>query len=152
MQRFASLRTPLASATSVVLPEAHACGGGYGYARADSALIRLHAHEVHLNKVVAIAAVLKEPVKSICTHIAVPFAAEPVLHDDVEKSIVVIIRPGSDLVQVKGVIVLERQTVLGGPVSKCSVSVVVVEKIGISDSLRVAPGFVTNKSRNPSLS
>src|SRR5439155_759208 len=97
MQRLASLRTPLASPTSVVLPEAHPCGRGYGYARADSALIRLHAHEVHLDEVVAIADVLKEPVKSVCPRIAVPFAAEPILHDDVEKSIVVIIAPRNTL-------------------------------------------------------
>src|SRR5213594_4853122 len=139
MQRLASLRTPLASPTSVVLPEAHPCGGGYGYARADSALIRLHAHEVHLNEVVAIADVLKEAVKSVCTHVAVPFAAESVLHDDVEKSVVVIIRPRRDLVQRN--VILECQMLLGCPVSKCPVSVVVIEKIGISDSLRVDAGI-----------
>src|SRR5439155_8981681 len=126
MQRLASLRTPLASPTSVVLPEAHPCGRGYGYARADSALIRLHAHEVHLDEVVAIADVLKEPVKSVRTRIAVPFAAEPILHDDGEKSIVAIIPPRRDLVQRD--VILECQMLLGCPVSKCPVSVVVVEK------------------------
>src|SRR5205823_12445850 len=98
------------------------------------ALIRLHACKVHLDEVVAIAEVLKEPVKSVCTHIAVPFAAESVLHDDVEKSVVVIIRPGSNLVQVKGVVILERQTVFSGSVSKCPCSVVVLENIGFSDT------------------
>src|SRR4029077_16625767 len=137
MQWLASLRTPLASPTSVVLPEAHPCGGGYGYARADSALIRLHAREVHFDEVVVVADVLKEPVQSFCTHIAVPFAAEPVLHDDVEKSVVVVIRPRRDLVQVKGVIILERQALLGCPVRKRPVPVIVIEKISISNSLRI---------------
>src|SRR4030095_3408312 len=119
MQRLTSLGTPLASATSVILPEAHPCGGSYGYARADSAPIRLHARQVHLDEVVAIADVLKEPVKSVCARIAVPFAAKAVLHDDVEKSVVVIVRPRRDLVQRD--VILERQTLLGCPASNCSV-------------------------------
>src|SRR5207248_11648190 len=104
-------------------------------------LILLPASTHQLEEVVTIAQVRKEPVKSLCTHIAVPFPAESVHHDDVEKSVVVIIRPGSNVVQVKGVVILERQTVFSGPVSKCPVSVVVVEKIGISDPFRVDAGI-----------
>ena len=39
--------------------------------------------------------------------------------------------------QVNGVIILERQAVFSGPVGKCPVPVIVIEKIGISNSLRI---------------
>ncbi len=137
MQRLTSLGTPLASAASVILPEAHPCIGGYGYPGADPVKVGLHAREVYLDEMVAVPHVLEQPVEACRADVPGAFGAESVLHDDIEESVVVIIPPGSDLVQVNGVIILERQALFSGPVGKCPVPVIVIEKIGISNSLRI---------------
>src|SRR5439155_8015930 len=62
--------------------------------------------------------------------------ASSVLQHEIEKSIVVIIPPGRDLVRRGCQIILERHTLGGCPVSKCSVAIVMVEKIGIADPER----------------
>src|SRR5262245_4242431 len=116
MQRLTSLGTPLASSTSVILPEAHPCTGRYGYPRADPLAVGLHAREVHLDEMIAVPNVLQQPVEACRADAPAPFGADSVLHDDIEKSVVVIIPPGSDLVQVNRVIILERQAVFSSPV------------------------------------
>src|SRR5437867_3834214 len=130
MQWLAALRSELASATSVILAEAHPCNGCYSDARTDPATIRLHPSKIHFDEMVAIPVVFKQPVESKCT---LPGVLNSVFHQDVEKSIIVIIRPCRDLMCRGRHIILERHALRGCHVDKCAVPVVVVKEIGISD-------------------
>src|SRR6266849_5677654 len=73
---------------------------------------------------VAIPVVLKKPVKS-------RFGVNPVLYQEIEEAIVVVVRPCSAFMQRD--VILERHTLLRCSIGECSVAIVVVKMIGIPD-------------------
>src|SRR6266480_6168765 len=94
MQRLATLRVKLASATSIILPKAHPSCVCHGHTRADATPIGLHASAFNLNEMIIIAGIAKEPMQSelgvACVSALAPAS---ILQDQIKKTIVVIIGP-----------------------------------------------------------
>ena len=99
MQRTAALRGVLAPSSAIILPESHPTPIIHRDARTDSIPVRLHSLQVHLNEVVLIAVVLKKKMEPLRTIAIQCGRADSVLQHEIEKSVVVIISPGRDLVR-----------------------------------------------------
>src|SRR5438034_2772935 len=138
MERLAALRNILAPSTSIMLPKKHPSTLFHDHARTDSIPIRLHARELHFDKMVVIPVVLEKPVEAQCSSAAVVFATNPVFHQKVEKSIIVIIRPCREFVRGGRQVILELHPFLSCYVGKSSIAIVVIKKIGVSDALFVS--------------
>ena len=140
MQRLAALRRILASSSAIILPENDQGTPIHSYARADSVPIRLHAHELHFDEMIAIPIVLEEAVAPGRLWPEISFRADPVFYYEVEESVVVIIHPCRDLMRRGTQIILERHARRGCHVGKCSIPIVVVKDIGISDAYVICAG------------
>src|SRR5436190_18142857 len=134
MQRLPALRRLLASSAAIILPENDQPTRIHSYARADSVPIRLHAHELHFDEMVAIPIVLEEAMEPGGLWPEVSFRADPVFYQEVEESVIVIIRPCRDLMRRASQIILKRHARRGCHVGKCSIPIVVVKDIGISEA------------------
>ena len=134
MHRSISLRPPFTAAAAVVLAERDLAIVDDRYPRTYAAKVGLHALKVEFDVMIGAAVILEKVVQAFEGIPRDKPRADPILHYEVEITIVVVIAPCRELMSRSNGVVLKGDAFLSSDIGKGAIAVVVIKEIGVTHS------------------